>query len=263
MTDIVPASTPTSVAVADPEALARKYAGVGMEDIDQTDIVVPRLKIEHAEGKYLDTLSNETFEKLECVVLGVVKQRSLFPAVMDEESHKPPLCKSNDFTYGNPSEEFPWAASKLDPAVLGSSGPLPCASCHLKEWGSHPTTNTPWCAEQHIYVLMTPAGDTWAPMLLTVQKTGIKPSKAYITNYARAKQPMFVAKTRLGLDLNKRGSVKYSIPTFEKLGPTDPDLWDGWAAEFTSIRDYLRMPPMREDAAVATDDDSDSEIPDF
>ena len=126
MTDIVPASTPTSVAVADPEALARKYAGVGMEDIDQTDIVVPRLKIEHAEGKYLDTLSNETFEKLECVVLGVVKQRSLFPAVMDEESHKPPLCKSNDFTYGNPSEEIPWArrvrsapVRKLPPQGVG------------------------------------------------------------------------------------------------------------------------------------------------
>lgn len=235
----------------------------GLGDFNASDMTVPRIKIIHNEGVYQDTLSNEKFETLDVILFGLVKQRILWdPEVSDDAI---PLCKSFNFKAGLPPEAdaFPWDAAGFDQADAEANADdtyglvLPCDGCGLKEWGTDPKNGkAPWCTEQHTYPLAYNAGTAedpvWAPAILTVQKTGIKPSKAYCTSFKTRRKPLFEVVTTLGLTSEKRGSVTYSTPIFSKGEPTDPAMYDAYKENYISMRDFLTTPPVRDDEDDAT-----------
>lgn len=226
--------------------------------IDSSDLTVPRLKILHKEGMFEDSLSNEQFATIDVITLGLVRQRVMW--ALDVEDDAKPLCKSRDFEFGTPGDDFPWDASKLSKADF-SDGKLPCENCHLKEWDTHPRGKTPWCTEQHVYPLLMSVGeDAWSAAILTVQRTGMKPSKAYISSFVRAKRPLFTKFTRLSLEQNKRGSVFYSVPKFQVLGDTDPANHAEYGEQFLGIRHFLMTPRIEDDAVVVGSDDSEPEF---
>ena len=250
---------------------AGQYDGTmtGLEDFGTEDMVMPRLGIEHTEGKLVDNLTGEKFDKLQVVMLGLIKQRILWDTEVNEGDH--PLCKSFNHTEGLPSDKFPWDASGFDKDKAGDA--LPCASCNLKEWGSHPQRETPWCSEQHTFpVLMNIGSDDEpnfaAPAIFTVQRSGIKPSKTYLTSFSRSKTPLFTVVTEISLNMQKRGSVTYSVPRFAKVADTEQAEWDEFAQHYLQIRDFVTTPPAKEDengAPVQTDnshgDDDDDDVP--
>lgn len=279
-------SDSTAVEAYDPEQ------ETGLEDFDTTrDATVPRIRIVHNEGVFLDSQTKEKFESLDVILLGLVKQRILWDPEVDDDAK--PLCKSYEFTIGRPdARNFPWEKAGFDQGDAEATATdgvvaLPCDGCGLKEWGTDPKGGkAPWCTEQHTYPLLVVKNydpDTGmyeaSPAILTVQKTGIKPSKTYCTPFARSKTPLYSVRTTLSLTQERRGSVTYSTPEFTKGIDTDRSEWPSFAQMYRSMREFLHTPPSRRDAdeggtgtavkaptgtgqtAAATTDDDDEEIP--
>lgn len=250
------------------EALPAEYLeglDTGLEDFDSTDMVMPRLNIDHNEAVFVDNLTGQKFDKMRVVLLGLVKQRILWAEeVGDGEG---PMCKAYTFDTGHPNlKTFPWKASGFEQPDGDGDITLPCESCALKEWDSHPQRKTPWCSEQYTMPLLMQMGDDddapfAAPAILTLQRSGIKPARSYVTGFARASTPLFTAITQMELAANKKGSVNFAVPKFAKDGVTDKDEWRDYSSHYRSIREFLTTPPSpdKDDSGAATASDNKSE----
>src|SRR5690606_34030382 len=121
---------------------------------------------------------------------------------------------------------------------------LPCASCVFKEWGKTDSgrAKPPPCSEQFTLPLLytTDSGESWVTGILTLQRTGIKPTKQYMASFVQRTQPLFSVMTRITLNQLSRGTVQYSVPAFQQIGPTDPNSWGEYAAQMVSARSFLR-----------------------
>jgi hypothetical protein len=235
-----------------PATAASMGLDTGLEDFDTTDMVMPRLSIDHGEAVFVDNLTGERHPKLRAVVLGLIKQRILWN--VDVGENEKPLCKSFDFRTGHPNgDAFPWAKSGFDRSQAGST--LPCDSCVLKEWDSHPQRSTPWCSEQHTFPVLMETGEEMygAPALLTVQRSAIKASKAFLTGFARSKTPVYTVVTELSLDPQKKGSVNYAVPRFIKVGNTRQEDWPEYAEHYRNIRSFVSTPPPSDDDNASTE----------
>ena len=241
---------------------------VGLEDIGATDVVVPRLRIAHDEGTFVEKNSGFETKQLRCIILGMTKQRIFWRGDIDEGDR--PACKSTDFVHGFPNldprtsedKRFPVEESNFNLAdyppnpEMNNLVTLPCNTCVFAQWTKKAGKNIPpLCSEQHTFPLLyTPDdGESWITALLTVQKTGIKPSKQYLSYFAQTRNPMFTVETVLTLDTFKRGMVTYSVPKFKRGNQTDPEMWSQYADSARSLRDFLRQPPTNyEEEAVTT-----------
>lgn len=235
----------------------------GLEDFDASDVVMPTLRINHKEATYKDGLSGEEFPSLEVVILGLVKQRILWDAEVSGDSDAP-LCKSYDHANGVPDPKaphrFPWKESGYNMADFDTGAgiaPLPCEGCALSEWGSHPKNETPYCAEQYTLVVMMPVVEEdgsiiyAAPALLSLQRSAVKPAKAYISSFQRSRSPLFIVTTKLGLNAQRRGTVDFATPTLVRGEPTDAALHPEWAANYRLIRESITAPRIEEERAPA------------
>jgi hypothetical protein len=240
----------------------------GLEDFDQKDAVVPRLKIIHKEAVFEDTLSKERFDSLQLIILGLVKQRILWHTQVGNDDA--PMCRSANFSTGFPNvdedtprdKRFPWARSGFERQEPGEDGKirLPCESCALKEWGSHPDGKRPYCSEQWTLPVMYNGdlttedikrleadgelmSEPWMPAILTIQKTGIKPLRSYFTSFARSGNPTFTVTTEATLRLQQAGTTDYSVPTFRKTGSTPQENYLEYSQQLTQMRSFLQQDP--------------------
>lgn len=240
--------------------VSEDMSGLGLEDASISDIVIPRLRIVHDQGMIADNLSSEQYSNLKVILLGLVKQRIMWHEDVEDEDR--PQCKSPNFEQGFPNvaedtpkkKRFPWDESNFDPADFPASEgvngfvTLPCNACVFKEWGAD--KKPPRCAEQHTYPLLySPSGegDDFVPGLFTVQKTGIKPSRNYLSSFVQSRKPMFTALTELSFTQHSRGTVKYSVPVFKRIGNTDAEMWEEYANTFRTIRDFVKQAPRPRD----------------
>jgi hypothetical protein len=168
-----------------------------------------------------------------------------------------PQCKSPDDEHGFPTidEElpkrlrFPWEDSnfRLEDQELDEAGRiiLSCRKCIFTKWGDNKTP--PPCTESLtlplLYSVDGPDSDEWNPALWTVQKTSIKPAQNYIGPFAQRKVPTFVAMAEVTLNVQTRGTNKYSVPKIKQLGATDRDDHEGFANQYLMTRQYLRQFP--------------------
>lgn len=215
---------------------------VGLEDYDvSSDGSIPRLKINGVDAVFEDNLTGEEYEELTVVMLGLVKQRTLWGLEMDEDN-KGPLCRANDHTTGIPKVDiFPWDESGFDPSDVDRDNPeLPCSACRLKEWGSAPGRDTPWCTEVFQFPLLMPQGDDMVPAIVQFQRSGMKPARKYVTGFVRSQKPLFTRWTTVTLTPAKRGSVRYAVPEFKVGGETDSEDHAEMANQFKQIRDFLQ-----------------------
>ncbi len=226
-----------------PATQAQSHEVIGLEDFDESDLIMPRFDVVSRDGVFQDNLTNERHQSIEGVGLGVVKQRIMWDPDQDD---KFPWCKSVDFLNGNPHpEKFPWAASGFDKADYPAGAQLPCVKCPLQNWGTNPKNDSPWCSEQHTYIIMQAITNEfdeqgWAAATMTVQRTGLKNSRAYMNGFKRTETPMFIAFTTFGLDMRRKGSNDYSVPTFTRGGPTPVEHHETFAKSYIRIRNYLR-----------------------
>jgi hypothetical protein len=233
---------------------------VGLEDVSAADISMPRVQIDHGEAQFRDSASGQLLgNDLTVVILGLVKQRIMWDTEVDDGDK--PQCKSPDFKLGFPQmrrdikerKQFPWDKSNFDPKDYppGEDGliALPCDACVLKEWGKDRTK--PPCSEQYTLPLYYVAPDgSLKPGILSLQRSGIKPARTYISTFATAKQPMFTAYTHITLTAESRGKVIYATPKFRKGDVTASDQWASWRTNYFEVRDWLQSRPQ-----VRDDDD--------
>lgn len=243
----------------------------GLDDIKPEDLgAPPRLTIEHHEKVFKVSGSGEEFDEANLIILGMVRQRSLWTPEIPEGESPPPMCKSPDFVNGFPemSEElkaeyrFPWAASGVNKNLLADNGPgvkpsIPCADCKLKEWGTDPKANRPWCGEEFtLPVLYQTDGGDWLPALLTLKRSALKNAKTYMASFKASKTPLFAVQTKITLTQNKRGNVRYCTPNFSKGPATERDSWPEYFETFKGVRDYLKaFPQVRTDEEGAGSSD--------
>lgn len=231
----------------------------GLEDIRASDLSLPRLSLDHKTAKFVDSLDGREYDKLRVIVLGVVRQRILFPAEVKGDESKRPLCRSLNFWGGMPDHErFPWAKSGFNPNETHNvfddkgnpaQGDLPCQVCPLKDWNSHPARETTWCTEQWVLPVLMPVGTGWAPAIVTFQRSALKATKAYITSFVRKQMPPFTSITEITLELQRNGSVDYSTPRFAEVEDVPQDRWPELAQELRRLRAFLQTPRRRDDEA--------------
>lgn len=226
----------------------------GLEDIEASDLRMPRITIEKDDGVFKDNMSGETFAYMTAVPLGVIKQRVLWQPTMGEETLNP-MCKSPDSKQGFPTisgkkeELFPWEASGFSPGdfPLNPEGRavVPCTSCRLAQWKSHPDGKKAWCSEQWtIPILYGPEDDTpQITALLTAQRSSLAPAKGYFAGLFQRKVPAFSSYAIIGLNPMMRGKNKYFIPTWKLKGATPEDEWPVYSQSYQVIREYVQQPP--------------------
>lgn len=243
---------------------SQSFLPEGLDDFDfQSDMVMPQLKIGSGEdaGFLIDSLSGERFDvtnkPMEVIILGLVKQRVLWPSEIGAEPEAP-LCRSYETTVGFPDAEnparFPWKASGFPAPAMGDAPPnLSCEGCKLKDWGTDPKGGkAPWCAEQHVYptLLVNQETGSMSPAILTLQRSAMQASKAYITSFARSQTPMFMYYTEIGLTVQRRGTVTYSVPKLARGKATDTTMYDEFVSQYRRIRTVLQTPRQADDSEI-------------
>ncbi|QOP65392.1 hypothetical protein SEA_DIABLA_66 [Gordonia phage Diabla] len=259
----------------------------GLEDFDTSDLTMPRLSIDHPEAAFKNSQTDELFSELTVILLGLHKSRIMWGEMSDGDDQDPPLCKSPDMRNGFPnmdselptSKQFPWEAQDVysptdaSPLLVGPDKNLltmpsiGCKDCHFKEWNTDPSGKKPWCSEEWTFPLLyqdPEDADVWVPALFTIRRSGIKPARQYVTPFASKKTPIFTVATKLTLDVNKRGMVKFCTPIFTKVAKTDPESYQDYFDSFKSAQGFLLQYPMPRDdddreAAAATVPDGDIE----
>lgn len=251
--------------------MAGYNSDIGLEDFDTTDVVAPpRINIVHADGQFEVNTTKETFTELDVIFLGLVKQRIMWHPDIPSGEAPPPMCKSTDFQHGFPEMDeevaadyrFPWEASNFtkDNLVLNiepnAKPALKCSDCKFKEWGTDPKGDRPWCSEDWVLPLLYRAADgSWQPAIVSFKRSSLKNAKQYMGAFATSRMPLWSVVTRLSLDLNKRGSVRYSTPKFQRTDQTDQENWPEYLEQFRSVREYLRaIPKVRSDDDTASGD---------
>lgn len=250
------------------EKYAGGYAGVGLDDVDSSDMSMPRLKILHQESLFEDSLTGEQFSSFDAVVLAIVKGRIMWYDKIHDNAA--PQCKSNDFKTGFPNltstderDLFPWDKSNFTEANLvinpvNNLPSLPCEKCVLREW---PKTqgDKPPCSEQHTYPLLRLDEDgNTNTALLTVSGSSIKNSKAYATAAKLRGEPFFFYQTHVTLIPAKSGTVTYSIVKFSKGQAVDSEDYDMYADQARGLYSLLTQPPRNRIADTEAENMSDN-----
>lgn len=222
----------------------------GLGSFDTSSVTIPRITIDHEQGKFKDNLSGLLHDELNVVILGLVRQRILWPKKMGDSDK--PQCKSRnaDVGYpvleGDPKVVYPFRSSNLDVTDLFDDGhgnkALACASCNLKEWtGPKGEKEPPRCSEQFTFVMQDE--EVGANMLYTVQRTAITPAKKYITSFIQRGQAMFTRETKLTVKVVGGSQRSYGVPVFTGGDPTDSTRWADWGEEYDSIAAFITRPP--------------------
>lgn len=254
----------------------------GLEDVGAGDVLLPIIKIDHKKGVFVDSLSNEEFDSIDGIMLGLVKGRVLWPSVVEEGSSDGPICRSLDHKHGRPtpvfvtkdpsSGQFPSKVSKFDKDVVMTAiaetdeGPnadldllLKCGDCNLKEWETFPGDKKPWCSEQYTFPILRITEDGgYAPAYITFQRAALKACKAYISSFRQANRPMYTVVTTIKAIPQKRGNVEFVTPEFRKGEGTDPTMWPEFSENLADIRNFLTTPRVRTDDSD-TDDEPEEE----
>lgn len=226
----------------------------GLEDVDASDVRIPRLNIDHKKAVFVDNLSNQEYPKLDCILLGLVKQRIMWHHEVGTDEK--PLCKSPNFQVGFPiasgqAHLFPWDKSDFNENDYKSDEgltTLPCEKCNFREWGTHADGKKPACAEQHTYPLLfnpdlseetDSTGQNLVSALFTTQHSGIKPSRDYLSSFIRMKTPLYTVLTTVTLSQQKRGSNQYCVPVFRVGNKTPTDSYPYLSQQYRSIREFV------------------------
>lgn len=236
----------------------------GLEDFLPEEAIVPRIQINHKGGTFKDNLTGTEFAVIRGILLGLVKQRVMWPSEMTNDGR--PMCKSSDNITGYPLMEgtrdqiFPWDDAGLKVSDVPKDDydrpTIPCEICPFTKWTKTASgkNQPPKCSERHTFpVLYTldeqvTVGQAF-PLagIVSLQRTGISPSRTYLSAFVRGKLPLYSVYTELRLKRESRGSVEYAVPVFTKIGDVPQELWEDYALQYRGLRDFLRMPPRADD----------------
>jgi hypothetical protein len=233
------------------------FAGVGLEDVDESDFTTPRLNINHDKGVFVNSQTEEEWQELYVVVLGRIRQRIMWRQKYEDDKNIKPQCRSNDNKLGFPNFDqtsdrrdlFPWDQSNFNSAPLEvnpeyNEYTLPCDDCAFKEWGENgdkPLCNAQWAIPLYYVV----EGGAYLPAVFTVRSTGLVAFKSYFSAFAMKRESPMLVHTHMSLREAKQGRNTYFIPQFKRNAATDGSYWQSWADSYKGMRNFITRPPIR------------------
>jgi hypothetical protein len=170
---------------------------------------------------------------------------------MFSEDRKGIPCKSPNGIVGVPSLSFPWELSNFDiqdyPQKFQGFRELSCETCKFKEFDTDlKGGKAPACSEQYTLPLFynLPGSDVYRLAIFSVQKTAIKPTKTYLTQFQREGRATYTNVTHIRL--NKVGSNNryWSLPEYEKGSNTPSVSYVKLSQFFRTIREIITSPPV-------------------
>ena len=220
----LPATIPQGGALLNTEqqwALAQtlQKGGVfcGMEEMDQGDIQVPRLKIVQLTckdanctyGTYRDSLSGAEFESVTFAMLRMDKNRVLWPPAGQGDK---PICKSTNGMV--PDADFPNPPSRVC-AKKAHKKARPMAVCPRAQWGGN--GEAPDC--HLVYSLLGIDVNEGTPFMISFAGTAISPVKKMLSFLAMRTQrfqvPPFAFTMRMSTFKDKNDKGTFYVPTFD------------------------------------------------
>jgi len=187
-----------AVAVQNNQSIANPISGLdGLEDIDASDLIIPRLQIVQptsqmgaTAGTIYNVATGEEFKELEIVFLAVHKSRVRW-LINDDGTvnlKEPPVCRSNDSRngQGNPGGD--------------------CSVCPYAMWNG---SSKPECNLKYNFLGIVM--ETRQPFLMSVGGASFKQAKLLINKCVRTKKPLYNYIIKLVPELVIGGKGKYYI----------------------------------------------------
>lgn len=221
----------------------------GLEEVDRTDMVIPRFSIvqpmsdgsETSMGMIRDAISGEDFEGLEGVVLLKVRKGRIYFA-KDDDDAEGLICASDD-------RVFP--AKRIESPVSTS-----CAGCPSSEWVTvNGRRKPPACGEDYTF-LLTHDG---MPYFMSFKSAAIKDVKKLLTQLTlkcrKERLDSFAFQFDVGTEKVKYDTGFAYQPRFanlKKVSKADLELYAAMYEEFAH-----QEPTVIEDTAAPEPEDSD------
>lgn len=254
-------STPVDDQIVGSE-LVKQHAGglpedleTGMDELEEGGY--PRLRIKHTEARFIESISDSEFERLDgVVILGFSYSRVMWKPSKPGQGFKQdemPQCRSNDNQHGQPNTDiekpalFPWGDSVFD-HMKAQVNPtynrviLDCTKCNFQIWGSDGTR--PACGLiMTVYVMyQQPGAEQPTTAFLSIKGAGIKPMKKFfrqIRNTGQNAAP-YQFQVSLGLDQHTSGEVTYCTPRVEVTGVIPEEYWASLSEQYAQMRDFTK-----------------------
>lgn len=226
----------------------------GLETVESDDVSLAIIKIDHKTGTFVDSLTGQSYSEIDGVLLGLLKQRIMWDTDLSAKNGL--MCKSRDAKIGTPRESFPWAKFKERKGVepVGSDE-IACATCPFAEWGSHPQRDSSWCALQYTFPVVVGTDSNNVTGLLSLQRSGVKPAKSYVSGFIRDAIPMFSVRTTITLTRAENGGTVYYTPKFARgEAVEDVEAWKQWASDWGRISKIVSDTDIRGDVVIGDPD---------
>ena len=154
----------------------------GMEGIEQSDLMVPRMrvlqptsKLDGTTGGFHFNLTGETKKTVVAVLLRVQKGRVMWNP---DDLAAAPVCASDD----------------AKTPRSGGTYANPCADCPMSKWGAE---NTPPPCSATYNFLAADTEDDNAPFMLSLSKTSLKHAKRIISVFVLKHKPLWSGPVRI------------------------------------------------------------------
>lgn len=244
----------TAVATREENAVATNDPVVetGLEELDPSDLVIPRLSItqptspdveEENKGKFSVNVTMDYLDTMHVALIKLSKSRILFPAKYNRDNE--PLCRSFDF-------KFP--ADTIESPMAEHCGLLPGEKkkhlCEYANWGAD--GSAPRCMET--WDLLIVDLDTYMPMWFSLKSTALKPLRKIISAISMIAKAKKVPMWRLGFSMSLEKVVNQSgtffVPVFSGLA----QLEAADAENMDLIREQLVSASVQDSAEADHDD---------
>jgi len=213
-----------ALAPVEPKAGVPATVNPDWQYLPEGELVTPRIQIlQVAEeghvkpGVFVNNLTGEELDLLQCVLVGMRRSRSLFRKPFKKEKGVPPLCKSVDFItgIGEPGgtccrwdEQEKMFIPVCPKAMFGHEG--------ARDDGTRPD-----CQENYDFVGYDISGN---PFVFSVHGASLKPARAFISGAVRKRKPLYY--TGVEITLEKRTDKGlYWVAVFKRVGETPETDW--------------------------------------
>ena len=197
------ATTSQNVPATIPEIPA-ELSMEGMEGIEQSDLMVPRMrvlqptsKLDGTTGEFHFNLTGETKKTVVAVLLRVQKGRVMWNP---DDLGAAPVCASDD-------DKMPRS---------GGTYANPCADCPMSKWGAE---NPPPACSATYNFLAADTEDDNAPFMLSLSKTSLKHAKRIISVFVLKHKPLWSGPVRIMSILVTGDKGKWYEVTFTPAPP--------------------------------------------
>lgn len=227
----------------------------GMDELEEGGY--PRLRINHKEGRFIESVSDTEYETLEgVVILGFSYSRVMWKPTkpgIGFKSDELPQCRSNDNKHGQPNTDvekpvlFPWNTSVFDPTKaqvnpLFNRVLLDCEKCSFQVWGSD--GSRPACGlAMNVYVMYQPPGAENPVMaFLTIKGAGLRPMKKFFKKVRGSGENAapYQFTVSLNLDVQTSGDVEFCTPRVSVTGVIPKEYWAGLSEQYSIMRDFTK-----------------------